>query len=87
MKKRVDADITPLVPSPDRTGSGPTKSGGIPTPDFYEDRFTYDQRTDTYVCPANRRLKFWTVSETRSPGMRYFVYTTKACLSCKHPED
>ncbi|MBX8636123.1 MAG: transposase [Thermoplasmata archaeon] len=84
VEKCVGAGITPYVPAPDRTGSGPSKSRGIPTPDFYEDKFIYDRRTDTYVCPANKRLRFWTVSETRSPGMRYFVYKTEACLSCRY---
>ncbi|MCL4317133.1 MAG: transposase [Candidatus Thermoplasmatota archaeon] len=84
VKKCVDAGITAYVPEPDRSGNGRNLERGISAPDFYDDKFIYDRRTDTYVCPANQKLGFWTVSESRTPGMKYFVYTTKKCMSCRY---
>ena len=84
VKKCVDAGITPYVPAQDRTGSGPSKSRGIPTPEFYDDKFVYDRKTDTYICPANKRLTRYTLAPYRSPGMVHVTYKSDACRSCRH---
>jgi hypothetical protein len=74
LKKCGDAGITPFVPALDWTNNCPSKSRGIPPPDFYEGKFIYDRRTDAHICPAIKRFRFWTVTE----------YTTKTCLSCRY---
>lgn len=62
-----------------------SRSGDIPTLEFYNDKFRYDKETDSYTCPAGHRLK--------SNGNMYKIkswnghsqikqYRTSACSHC-----
>ena len=62
-----------------------SRSGEIPTPEFYNDKFQYNKETDSYTCPAGAILK--------SNGREYKVkswngyslirqYKTRACSTC-----
>ena len=80
IKECVDAGITPYVPRPFKYGAGPARKTGIPTREFYGDRFVYDESGDEYVCPAGNRLVFrgW----SRGRGKVMGVYRSDACFSC-----
>ena len=58
IKKCVDCGIIPYVPSPLKYAAGPVKKTGVPTREFYADRFVYDKCSDVYVCPAGNKLAF-----------------------------
>jgi transposase len=80
IKKCVDCGIVPYVPHPLKYAAGPVKKTGVPTREFYADKFIYDGSSDTYVCPAGNRLVFsrW----THAHGLMMGVYKTEACFSC-----
>lgn len=81
IKECVDSGIIPYVPRPKKYGAGPAKKAGVPTPDFYGDKFVYDRRADAYVCPAGCQLEFRGLVGFNGKVMR--VYRTEACLSCR----
>src|SRR4030042_2517424 len=58
IKECVDNGITPYVPEQSRYGVGWVKKTGIPTREFSSDRFVYDRGSDTFLCPAGKRLEF-----------------------------
>ena len=75
IKECADNGITPFVPEP---AWKPRKAaGGVPMPDFLEDKFLYDKEKDVYVCPAKNELNFHYASKIRGYKMRY--YSTDAC--------
>jgi len=79
----VQNGITPYVPesSPVR---GNMKKEGIPAPEFFTNRFTYDKATDTYTCPAGQILKLW-YKDAKCDGKIGALYKTDgACFSCPH---
>src|ERR1700690_956866 len=50
------AGITVFMPIPD---FNPTKSVGVPEPEFGSKRFIFDEVKDVYVCPVGKELGFW----------------------------
>ena len=80
IKKCIDCGITPYVPHPLKYAAGPVKKTGIPTREFYADKFAYDKCSDIYVCPAGNRLGFW--RWVHAHGLMMGIYRTKACFSC-----
>jgi hypothetical protein len=80
IKECVDNGITPYVPEQSRYGAGFVKKTGIPTREFSFDKFVYDKGTDTFVCPAGKRLWFAYLDHAHEKRMR--VYRTDACFSC-----
>jgi len=64
-----------------------SRSGEIPTPEYYNDKFIYEKTTDSYTCPAGQTLK--------SNGSLYKIkswngysqvkqYKTGACSKCAY---
>jgi transposase len=62
-----------------------SRSGEIPTPEYYNDKFIYEKATDSYLCPAGQILK--------SNGSLYKIkswngysqvkqYKTSGCRTC-----
>ena len=80
IKECVDNGITPYVPEQNRWGAGWVKKTGIPTREFSSDKFVYDKGTDTFLCPAGKRLEFSYLDHAHEKRMR--VYRTDACFSC-----
>ena len=69
------AGMEPYVPRPQR---GPSVKAGL----FRKDEFQYDADSDSYVCPAGRRLHPYSSSLLR--GLKKINYTDKlACDDCK----
>ena len=82
IKECVDNGITPYLPEPKKSARGYAKAAGIPTPEFYEEKFLYDKMTDTYTCPAGETLRFryW---NRNGEGETVGLYMTKgACFRC-----
>ncbi len=68
------AGIEPYVPRPQR---GPAVKAGL----FRKDEFQYDPASDSYVCPAGRRLHPYSSSLLR--GLKKINYVNKlACDEC-----
>jgi transposase len=82
IKECVDNGVTPYVPEQSRYGVGWVKKTGIPTREFSSDRFVYDKVSDTFLCPAGKRLEFSYLDHAHRKRMR--VYRTDACFSCKY---
>lgn len=76
LKECEENGITTFVAIPDETM--PNKSLGVPAPEFYSQRFSYDPLRDVYVCPANQVMSFWK-GRYRNRGR---LYRTGACASC-----
>jgi transposase len=73
-----DDGITTYVPIPDPKIP---KHSNVPTPDYYHDRFVYDEATDTYRCPAGQTLHYYRTTD-KTDGRRIRIYRTEACIAC-----
>jgi hypothetical protein len=73
-----EAGITVFMPIP---AFNPTKSTGVPEPEFGSERFIFDRVKDVYVCPVGNELGFWKGSFKGKPecGRRY---RTSSCACC-----
>ncbi len=73
-----EAGITVFMPI---LAFNPTKSVGVPEPEFGSERFIFDEVKDVYVCPVGKELSFWKCSFKSKPenGKRY---RTVSCDSC-----
>jgi hypothetical protein len=74
--------ITVFMPIP---AFNPTKSVGVPEPEFSSDRFVYNSETDCYVCPVGEELVFWK-RNSKGPEGKGFVpgrlFRSALCGSC-----
>lgn len=80
IKECLDDGITPYVQELPTSPRSAAKKLGVPTPEFYKDKFTYDKAIDSYVCPAGQRLEFLYWLEDN--GKTFGAYRTAACASC-----
>jgi transposase len=71
--------ITVFMPIP--AALNPYKSVGVPEPEFYSDRFVYDEAKDVYVCPIGNDMPFWKLSN-RGKGFDGRLYHTASCACC-----
>lgn len=63
-----------------------SRSGEIPTPEFYNDKFIYNPQTDNYTCPAGQTLTTnGTLYNVKSWNgyMQIKQYKTRACRTCE----
>jgi transposase len=81
LKRCLDGGVTPYVPEPSTGARGLVKKSGVPTPEFRRERFTYDKASDSYLCPAGKRLGFRYRIEN-AHGRAVGVYAADACHSC-----
>jgi hypothetical protein len=49
--------------------------------EFAKERFTYDPKNDTYICPQGHKL---TLSSTNKKNKTYIISDNKICLACLH---
>jgi hypothetical protein len=80
IKECGDNGVTPYVPEQSRYGVGWVKKTGVPTWEFSSDRSVYDKGTDTFLCPAGKRLEFSYLDHAYEKRMR--VYRSDECFSC-----
>jgi hypothetical protein len=73
-----EAGITVFMPIP---AFNPTKSMGVPEPEFGSEHFIFDEVKNVYVCPVGKELGFWKGSFKNKPecGRRY---RTVSCAQC-----
>lgn len=79
IKKCVDSGIVPYVAFKRKSNGG---HGGVPTPEFSSDKFTYDRNADLYVCPAGQKLEFYYSTVMDGKKMRVYKSKSDACFSC-----
>jgi transposase len=73
-----DNGITTYVPIPEPKISKKTQ---VPAPDYYHDKFAYDQTSDTYRCPQSHQLTYYRTTH-KQDGRRIRIYRTSACRDC-----
>lgn len=49
---------------------------------YHKDRFSYDERSDSYVCPQGRRLRFIRVKNTMGTPIRLYRSSGAVCRGC-----
>lgn len=76
-----EQQITTYVPIPAPKVS---KKTGVPAPEYYHDKFTYDATTDTYHCPQGHTLQYYrnTHKEDGRCIRIYRIPQTGTCTSC-----
>jgi transposase len=80
IKKCVDSNIVPYVAFQRKSTGG---HGGVPTPEFSSDKFTYDKSADLYVCPAGQKLGFYYSTVIDGKRMRVYRSKSDACFACR----
>ncbi len=75
-----ETGITVFMPIP---AFNPTKSVGVPEPEFGSERFIFDEVKDVYVCPVGKELGFWKGSFKNNPenGRHYRTGFCSYCTS------
>jgi transposase len=78
LKTCEDDGITTYVPIPDPKIP---KRTGVPTPDYFHDRFVYDHESDTYRCPQGQTMEYYATTR-KDDGRTIRIYRTRACRDC-----
>ena len=78
LKACSDQSITAYVPVPNPKISKKTQT---PKPQYYHDKFVYDEPSDTYRCPQGNTMDRFR-SQPKSDGRRVYLYRTAACGQC-----
>ncbi len=78
LKSCEDSGITTYVPVPEPKIS---KKTNVPAPDYYHDKFIYDQTSDTYRCPQGHPLQYYTTTHKQDSRL-IRIYRTRACRDC-----
>jgi hypothetical protein len=76
IKESVEVGIIPYIPEPERE----VPPGGVPQPEFYENKFQYDREGDKYICPGGSELAFRRVSAQNGKVMK--IYQGQGCSGC-----
>jgi transposase len=79
IKECVENGITPYVTEQKSIGSA--KRAGIPTKEFYKDKFVYNPEANAYTCPAGQKLWFMRIAD-KGKGRSANLYGTTACSNC-----
>ena len=56
-------------------------SKGVPTREYYPDKFAYDPKKDEYRCPKGERLEL--VKQGMMKGKKVRIYQASACANCE----
>lgn len=78
LKSCEDSGINTYVPVPKPKIS---KKTNVPTPDYYHDKFVYDQTSDTYRCPQGHELEYYRTTHKQDARL-IRIYRTSACRDC-----
>ena len=78
IKKCEDNSVTPYVPIPKEKVS---KKTNVPQPEYYHEKFIYDQQTDSYRCPKDNTLEYYHTTK-KQDGRKIRVYRSEACKGC-----
>lgn len=79
--------ITTLCAPPETVNSNPKGT----TREYLADKFYYDTKKDTYICPAGRELAtngtWYTKKNRKGKALRYKKYNTPHCQACPFKKD
>jgi transposase len=79
LQKCDDQKLITYVPIPKPKIS---KKTNTPTPDYYADKFAYDEVTDTYRCPKSNTLHQFSAKRDKRDNRLIYIYRTPVCLQC-----
>jgi transposase len=74
-----DQKLTTYVPIPKQKISKKTQT---PLPDYYAEKFIYNDASDTYQCPQGNTLRQFRTRQDKRDHRLIYVYRTPACLQC-----
>ena len=77
IKECQDNDIMTYVPIPKQKVS---KKTNVPEEEYQYDKFLYDEKTDTYICPEGEKLTYKSTYKKNGKNIR--IYNTDKCNSC-----
>ncbi|MBM3120438.1 MAG: IS1182 family transposase [Chloroflexi bacterium] len=77
VKECVEMGVIPFIPEPEREAP----PGGVPQPEFYENKFQYDREGDKYICPCGCELTFRRDSTQNGKVMK--IYQGQECWCCE----
>ena len=60
-----------------------TKTGRVPDDRFHRDAFVYDDKTDSYLCPAGKRIQYRRSRKHRGVTSRIYGGSAASCGLCK----
>ena len=75
-----DNNIVTYVPAAE-----PARFTDVPAPDYYGEKFRYDQSADVYICPKGNAMTTngsWYDKKYKNTVTKLKQYKTKACRSC-----
>ena len=52
------------------------------TDPYHKDRFTYDERSDSFTCPQGRRLRFLRIQQANGVPLRLYRASGTVCQAC-----
>ncbi len=77
IKKCMDDNITPIVPRANKQKAQEDKGK------FARDKFTYDNATDSYICPNNETLRRADYSQHKNDKLNYcYTSSSEKCKQC-----
>jgi len=79
LKTCEDQKITTHVPIPKPKISKKTKT---PTPEYYADKFVYDEASDTYHCPQGGTMRRFSTRCDKRDNRLIYIYRSGACQQC-----
>jgi transposase len=74
-----DKKLVTYVPIPNPKISKKTKT---PTPDYYANKFTYDETSDTYRCPQGNTMRRYSTRCDKRDNRLIYIYNSAACQQC-----
>lgn len=74
-----DQKIITHVPIPKPKISKKTET---PTPEYYADKFTYDEASNTYCCPQGKTMRRFSTRCDKRDNRLIYIYHSGACQQC-----
>jgi transposase len=74
-----DQKITTYVPVPKPKISKKTET---PTPEYYADKFVYDEASDTYHCPQGNTMHRFCSKRNKRDNRLIYIYHSHSCQQC-----
>ena len=59
-----------------------SKKTETPTPDYYADKFVYDEASDTYHCPQGNTMQRFSTKRDKRDNRLIYIYSSVACQQC-----
>ena len=59
-----------------------SKKTNTPTPEYYAEKFFYDESSDTYRCPQGKLMQRFSRRQDKRDHRLIYLYRSSACLQC-----